>query len=237
MARSTAAWRRRIAGSPAARAFRTDRGRPLRQDWRCPAQGPQRCQPASHRARANQRMARRVRDSPDHDRGAAGRACQESRRFHVDRDGPGGSELGMVTLAHQVIHGGDGSGPHAESGPAQLASQQRCRPAADCRGATGDLVSNHDIANLQVAGQAAADPGDSQHAGRRGNDAGRGRRRPSRAVAGPDHLDLITGAASAKAAAQRAGLDAEWCTHRQPGHSAPPRYRPSALTGKTRRYR
>ena len=152
----------------------------------------------------------------------------------------------------------DPADPDPQACPAQFARQQRRRRARDDAVAVGDLAGHHEVAGPQVGGQATARARHRQGGERLLAQRGLPGAGPARPVPGrhdlghaawarvqariaqpaPDRpglqpqrgADQQPGAGDRVAPGPRAG-------HLEPGHDRAARYRPSADTGNTSRYR
>ena len=144
-----------------------------------------------------------------------------------------------VIVPDQPVDGHDRAdparSPARRSSPASSGADGQLTVMVPSRHLRGD----HQVAGPQVGGKAAAHAAHCQRFGPGPGDSGRRGGSAGWPVASPDHFHLIsTGVVStAQAAADRTSLDPQRRADCQPAHRMLRRYRPSALTGNTSRYR
>ena len=188
--------------------------------------------PRTGGAGPRERALRGVDDRADHRERPTGGGGREPRGLHVDGERPAGARRLAGGTGDQRGAGEHRPDVHGEPEPAQGRRERHRRGHGDRPVGPADLVGHHDVARPQPGCERPGHPGHQHRAAAARAQVGRRGRRTLPAHAGRHHRHRPD------PAPERVPLDGQRrADDRGPHPWAPFRYRPSAETGKTIRYR
>ena len=174
-----------------------------------------------------------VDDGTKHGQWPAVRGRREPRRLHVHGERSGVGQGEPFVPRHDVVHRDDGAAAGRDAAAGEGRQEHAARRKLPGAVRSANLRRHHDVSRTKAGVEGAAEPRDGHGAGRSELERGGGSGRLGPAHPAPDHPRLR------ESRPHGSSLDGERRQDQQPVavHVVPPRYRPSAVIGKTRRYR